>query len=514
MIEKLIGTLLQLLEIPHTKLFLKETLKSIPYDNSLYGMSLLLARYNIATDNVRLSDKHDLSSDEMPCIILYDGEFVILTQVSESEVIMLSSKSQPVSVNREEFDKKWDGIALIPRLTAQSREPDYKIHRKAELKNRLIKLSFGLIIAIMTCLFACQSSHALEWGWWSILATNILGCVVSTFLLQNQLDIHTTLSERICGLVKSGDCDSVTHSSGANLFGIFKLSEVGFSFFITNLVALTIYSQAIPILAIISYLVLPFSFWSVWYQKFRAKKWCVLCLCVLLTMWIQAILYCFSGIIAEYSVNILTLSITCFMYLFFYLAVNIFMNILADKKESEHWQYDLINLKSQDEVLSAYFQDSKYIDGEAGSGLVFGNPQSPVEITVFSNPYCSPCAAMHEKLKDTPGDLAKVRYILTYFDENLSIINRNIIAAYQQLGAEKTWEILNQWHLKGSEEGETFFEKYNLNPDTPEVWSEFHKQQEWNKNHVLSGTPKVFINGRVITWPYSAEDFKLISDIL
>lgn len=151
---------------------------------------------------------------------------------------------------------------------------------------------------------------------------------------------------------------------------------------------------------------------------------------------------------------------------------------------------------------------------DAGSSLLFGNPEAPIEITVFSNPYCSPCAAMHERLKDIPGDIVKVRYAMTYFNEELSQVNRSIIAAFQQLGADATWEILSKWYQSGRAKGIDFFEEYNLNTNASDVWEEFQKQQNWSKNNVFSGTPTIIINGREISEPYTVEDFKLISDML
>lgn len=152
MIEPLIDSLLQSLKIPHTKLFLTETLKRIPFKNSFYGISLLLAHYNVPTDNVRFKTKCKLSNSDTPCIVLYNGSFAILKHVSESEVVMLSSKQQSLTIERAEFEDKWDGSAMIPRLTAHSKEPDYEIHRKEELKKRVIDLGFSLTLTILICL--------------------------------------------------------------------------------------------------------------------------------------------------------------------------------------------------------------------------------------------------------------------------------------------------------------------------------------------------------------------------
>lgn len=512
---QLISSLLDLLGIAHSRLFLEKTAKAIPFQNSFYGISLLLSHYNIVADSVRFKDRGLISDDETPCIVLYEGRFVILRHVTATGVVLLSSSGKQV-VNKEEFESKWDGSALVFNATKRSKEPDYVAHRKEELTHRIKQVGGLVAVVALLSISALRIQYLSEWSWWTILAINIVGLAVAIMLLQKQLHIHNPLSDKICGLVKTGNCDSVTHSSGSELFGLFKLSEIGFAFFATNIVSLSVVPGAVPIMAIISYVVLPFSFWSVWYQRFRARQWCVLCLCVLSVMWLQAAFYFFSGIVRSYSISIMPLCIIGLLYALFYCSISILMGLLSDKKAAERWQRDFVDLKSQDKVLAAYCQDSRQfnVDSVTGSAMEFGSSDAPIEIAVFSNPYCSPCAELHKRLKDIPGDIVRVRYVLTYFSDELSRINRYIIAAFQQLGAEKTWEILDKWYHTGKDEGERFFEKYDLNIDSADVWSEFDKHAKCAKNNSLHGTPTIVINGHELTGPYTIDDFKMISDFI
>lgn len=514
MTYKIITTLLTLLEIHHTKSFVQETIKGTPFANSLYGIGLILAKYNVQTDSLRFKSKRDISSDVTPCIILYDGKFAIISNIDSSEISLIISGDKRVIISREKFENEWDGTALIPKATKYSKEPNYNKHRKEELKRRCSY--YGLSLAMIAIIFVLvtQNPYIASWVWWSILIINAIGVTLSILLLQKQLNIHNRISDRICGLTKDGDCDNVTHSTGSELFGLFKLSEIGFAFFATNILCLIIIPNAISILAIVSYLVLPFSLWSIWYQKFKAKSWCVLCLGVLTAMWLQASVYCFSGIVSTYNITLIPLCITGLTYPLIFFALTIFMSILSDKRKSEHWQSDFINLKAQDKVIAAYFQDgnSFEITSDFVSTMTFGSNDAPIEITVFSNPYCGPCASMHERLKDMPGDNIRIRYALTYFNDDLSQVNRYLIAAYQQLGPDKVWNIMTNWFKSGKEKGASFFQHYNLNIDSDSVIHEFNKQQNWSKTAGLNGTPTVIINGRELTGPYTVDDAKLISD--
>ena len=58
---------------------------------------------------------------------------------------------------------------------------------------------------------------------------------------------------------------------------------------------LLIFPQYINLLALCNLICLPFSFWSVWYQNFRAHAWCTLCLCVQSMLWLLFFCYLFGG---------------------------------------------------------------------------------------------------------------------------------------------------------------------------------------------------------------------------
>lgn len=60
--------------------------------------------------------------------------------------------------------------------------------------------------------------------------------------------------------------------------------EVGFSYFLSNIIVVVFLTDLISYYAIINIFALPYTVWSVWYQKFKAKQWCVLCLIVQLIL--------------------------------------------------------------------------------------------------------------------------------------------------------------------------------------------------------------------------------------
>ncbi|MDR3220166.1 MAG: thioredoxin domain-containing protein, partial [Dysgonamonadaceae bacterium] len=93
-----------------------------------------------------------------------------------------------------------------------------------------------------------------------------------------------------------------------------------------------------------------------------------------------------------------------------------------------------ISLKANEKVFEALLKEQPHIKiEETDSQLIFGEPNAGLQITIFSNPYCNPCAKMHkpvEKLLENKQDKLCIRYILNAFDKELEMINKYLIAVY------------------------------------------------------------------------------------
>ena len=352
----------------------------------------------------------------------------------------------------------------------------------------------------------------IEWWWYIVMLINLAGIGVGYLLLQKELHIDNELTNRLCGLIKESHCEDVTESKAASFFGLAKMSEIGAGFFFVNFLVLLFFPGAIAAMTMIAIAVLPFTFWSVWYQKFRAHSWCMLCLSTLSLMWLQAVILWIGGALDYYNgipALISSLIVLLAAYGLTVMTLGRGMMIMKRMKERDTWMLRFNRLKADDKVVNAFMNDMKELEVENTecSSLIFGNPDAEHRITVFSNPYCYPCAMMHEHIKDMPADDCCVQYVLTYFSDDLSDINRYLIAAYQQLGAERAWQIMTDWYAGGKNLKADFFLNMGLDPTTTDVSIEFDKHLHWRTGKSFTGTPTVLVNGREIKAPLSVEDY-------
>lgn len=492
--------------------YLQELLEETPYLQSLMGIGLVLSKYNIANECVRFLDKSELEADLCPNIIIYDNSFAIVYDCNHDSVRLYSESIGETTIDKSEFLKKWNGVALLIQPDSKSSEPDYDNRKRHSGLSSFKQYALSIGMTALFCVGAIINPNHFQWTWWAIICLNVMGLYVAFMLLQKQLHIPNKFADKLCGIAKESHCETVTNSDGGELFGLVKLSEVGSAFFFVNLVTLIFSPQSLYLLAIVAACVLPFSFWSIWYQKFKAKSWCVLCLITLAIMWLQASVYLIGGIYKLYDINWLTIIELLAGYVVAVLSINKIMDLFEIKSKARMWHREYNRLKVNDKVINAFELGAATFntEKETCSSLFFGNPDAPTQITVFSNPYCFPCAIMHERIKDLPGNAVRVNYVMSYFPSKGSSINHYIIAAYQQLGPEKTWDLMTRWYESDKTIGDKFFKDLGLDITSKDVISEFEKHEKWKQNDRLYGTPTVIVNGREIVYPYVVEDYMYI----
>ncbi len=512
---QLLTRLFETQNIQYTRKGLERTIRETPYNPSLISVSHILSKYNISHPCVEFMNKEDITEDECPCFIVFENGFAIVESITNESVTLYVQQKGLIEISRDVFLKKWNGVAMLVKPDKQSGEMYYDYRHKAQQKFRLKSAALVSALVVMSLIAAIFNPLAGRWVLWVALAINLLGVGVAYLLLQKQLHIPNKFADKLCGIAKESHCENVTDSDGGSLFGLVKLSEVGGGYFLVNTIALLFAPGTLFYLAVVSVCVLPFSFWSIWYQKYKAKSWCVLCLCTLALMWTQAIVYTAGGAFSQPGTQPIFVISLIAGYVVAVLSINRIMGWLDAKRIGDIWRTEFNRLKLDDTVVTAFESDAAIFDTDTENctSLIFGDPNATNCITVLSNPYCVPCAQMHERIKNIPGSAVSVKYVFAFFPSRGDRMNRYLIAAYLQLGAERTWELMTEWYSGGKEKGEEFFSGLGLNPDSDAVNREIEKHAKWRSDDRLYGTPTVLINGREIVYPYNVEDYMYLTQL-
>ena len=217
---------------------------------------MILSDYGFKNAATRISDKeNDIAEIQTPFIAQFSGSFVAVYKIEPEKVSFLWKGTNHV-LSVAKFIEAWTGIVLLAESSEKSIEPDYKKHRKTELIALLKKTAFisacGLIllIAYMSRVFGyfspSKTSYSITqlFGYSILLTLNLAGLYIGWLLLLKQMHVESEYADKICSLFKQKDCNNVLESEGAKLFGIIGWSEIGFGYFLTN-VLLLLFSPAL-----------------------------------------------------------------------------------------------------------------------------------------------------------------------------------------------------------------------------------------------------------------------------
>ena len=289
----LLADFLTALKVPFTKDYTKQRFDTMPF-KTLFGVTQLLKEYGVETAGYNISDKNELSEVPVPFIAGTKGGMVIVTAITPGSVTYLT-QGITETMPKDDFMQAWNGMVLCASVKPHAREPEYGKHLRMVFINDSKKVLLWILAGCLMAYLYVTNGLWKYWSVWALTAIDIFGLWITYMLVQKSLSIKSAVADKVCGVIQEGGCDKILKTNASSFFGIFSWSEVGFTYFGVSLLAMLISPHTIHWLAIINICCLPYTVWSVTYQKFVAKHWCTLCLCVQLSLWLQFVCYLLGG---------------------------------------------------------------------------------------------------------------------------------------------------------------------------------------------------------------------------
>lgn len=284
------------LGVPHTAEYSDAQFRAMTF-SSLFGLSHLLTDYGVPNEALTVADHSEITKLIPPFLAqTRQGVFVIVTGIDTvASRVSYDSLGVQATVPLADFEQAWNGIVLLAYPDERSAEPEYRSHRFTGWVAAASKYALAVAALAVVVYFIITRSVYAHVSTMAALVLDCAGLYFSYLLLQKSLGIHSAASERMCGMLEQGGCDSIMELRVSKLFGVFSWSEVGFGYFGISLATLLLFPHLWPALALCNVCCLPYTVWSIWYQRFRARHWCTLCVCVQTTLWLLFFSYLFGG---------------------------------------------------------------------------------------------------------------------------------------------------------------------------------------------------------------------------
>lgn len=321
----LFSDFLKQLGVRHTEAYSDHRFACMPFQ-SMFGLSKLLGDYGIDTEGVKIADKDELAALTPPFLADTPQGFVIVTAL-EGDSVQYMSWGEKETIAASDFKRAWNGVALLAFPTSHSVVPGYDGHALIEFADKAKKWVLWALAAFIFAYFFISNGIYRHPGLVAATVFDLLGLWLTMMLVQKTLKIKNKAADHVCGILEAGGCDSILELEASSFFGIFKWSEVGLAYFSVSLAALLFFPGIDGALALCNVCCLPFTVWSIWYQKFRAKVWCTLCVSVQCTLWLLFVCYLLGGSLAHALPLTMPTFVLAASYVAALLAINRFDNL-------------------------------------------------------------------------------------------------------------------------------------------------------------------------------------------
>lgn len=315
------------LGVCHTEQYSDSRFAQMPFQ-SMFGLSKLLGEYGVPTAGITVDEasRTDVFA-QLPVPFLADTPqgFMIVTGVDGDNVTYIS-QHQRFTASVDEVVADWNGIALLAGEHSGASEPEYMRHHIAGIMTGVKRWVLALLAVALVMEGMWLSGLYATWAAWLLLVADGAGMAFSWMLVQKSLGTRNKVADTICSVIEDEGCDEIARSEASSFMGIFKWSEVGLAYFSVSLLSMLLFPSTLPALAAINMLCLPYTVWSITYQRFVAKTWCTLCVCVQATLWVLFAAYLLGG----FTAHIFPLGIDFWILGAVYVAVLLAINRLDD----------------------------------------------------------------------------------------------------------------------------------------------------------------------------------------
>jgi uncharacterized membrane protein len=496
-------TLLKQLQVPVTESTAITYLESHPDEGSMLAYADALNHFQIENAAIRI-DQEQLLTLPTPFIAfshVHGGTFSIVKQISQNTIEWFDTQTGWVSDKIEDFTKTWSGVVLLAEKDEKSGEKNYSFKRNAEFLQK-IRVPAAIILIVILLLALIIQMPSFSDSIIFLLFLKLVGMVISTLLFVKSIDNGNSLVNKLCTAGAKISCQSILDSPGAKITSWFSWSDAGFIYFfgsfagtLISLFFLDSFEIYWSIQMIFSASALIFSIYSLYYQVFKAKMYCTLCLGVVAVFLVESFLTFikFPNFIFQFGsyFNIFLGFLIPLSFLLMY------KNILIKSFEGDNFEKELIKLKVNPEVFETLIRNQRPLPFvPSGIGVVsIGNLKAQNTLLIVSNPLCTPCSKLHlriEKVLQTTQDL-KVQ-IIFYTDPNGNDSGGKFVRKVLSLKPELQQEAILSWMQANNKNYEKWNKPYQQfsEKDISKIWQK--DQYSWASNAEIKRTPALFFN--------------------
>jgi len=511
--------ILEGLNIPVTEASVVNELQKHPEQSSLFAINDLLNYWKVPNGAFNISAE-TLSELPTPCIVHLssnNGEFAVVNRRDGENVYVSNERWSNYKISIEDFKNIFSGNVLIAQFDQDAGEMDFREKRR---KEAIKKFRFPFFLSGFIVLFLCalfQYSPLTENLTWPIALIAILkttGLITAVLLMVHSFDSNNSFTQRICS-GHNNDCNAILTSKAAKVTDYLSWSEVGLFYYTGSWLTLLFNTQSaasLQLLAYISVLCLPYTFYSIYYQWQIARQWCVFCCAIQALFWLE--FFAFSPFwIMPLNVpslkEIINISIEFSVPVFLWASIK---PLIEESARSHALSSQLKKFKYNKALFfSTLKEQPHHVFPELTQSVLLGNPEAEHMITLVSSPTCEPCAEVHKLLHQwqLERDNFKLQLVFAVMNEDNDYATKIVkhLLSLKDSDSGRLEQAVHEWYEGKYKDLDSWKKAYPAE-EKKDAKVILEKYNDWCKMADVKGTPTVFLNGYQLPAPWQLEDIK------
>lgn len=520
--QKIAALLLRKNDIPFDKDELSFQIQSHPSYPSLHSITGVLDHFNIENVAARVPNTQEVF-DQLPNSFIAqlnddEGQELVLLEKKKGTNKIFDTQGKSKTLSNEDFLKKFTGIVLAAEKDENNTE---KISNN---KGLLANVGFVVTIISLLAIFVLSTS---SWASYATFLATATGILISVAILKEEFGIKSAIGEAFCSSdSEKKDCNAVLTSKGANIFGNYKLSDLSLIYFVglaLSVFLLTIQNQSLELIYWIAILSLPVTIYSIFYQAFTVKTWCILCLSIVGVLWILAgIPFLLDSFAFGFQFELTALLAIVIGFIASFSIWSYVKPKFTEASENKTYKLDYYKFKRKYSLFSTLLKSKDQLDTTLKNPdeIVFGNLNSNLEIVVVTNPFCGHCKPVHtmveevlEQFKDDVKIAIRFNVFMNDKESDVITITTNLAHLYHQKGQKACLEAMDDAYnnMKAKEWIETWAQQ---NIDKDRYFKCLEDQKEWCNQNKINFTPEILINGYSFPKEYDRKDISFFIEEL